>query len=93
MSRRRKRKSKSRKKRSDRWIQEAIKRPGALKTWLKRNRRKIKRLTGMDPFTKSGEINTRCLQKLRKTEWYDRLSTRTKRRINLAITLEKLRKG
>ena len=77
---------------SRRWIQKAIKHPGALKAWLRRNRRKIKRLTGMDPFTRSGEVNTRALQKLRRTDWYERLDTETKRRINLAITLERLRR-
>ena len=90
---RRRKKSRKKRKRRNNWIQKAIKRPGALKAWLKRNRKKIKRLTGMDTFTKTGEVNTRCLQKLRKTEWYKRLSPTTKRRINLAITLERLRKG
>ena len=79
--------------RSKRWIQKAIRRPGALKKWLRRNRRKIKQVTGMDPLTRSGEVNTRALQRLRKTEWYERLSPTTKRRINLAITLEKMHRG
>ena len=76
-----------------RWIQRAIKRPGALKKWLKRNEKKIEKLTGEKPFTKSGEVNTKALRELRKTEWYEHLSTKTKQRINLAITLEKFHKG
>lgn len=78
--------------RRKRWIQRAIKRPGALTRWVLRYRRKIKRLTGMNPITRRGEINTNALKKLRKTRWYQRLSTRTKRRINLAVTLERLSK-
>jgi len=79
--------------RKNNWIQKAIKRPGALKSWLKRNEKKIRRVTGLNPFTRSGEVNTRCLQKLRKTRFYQKLPTKTKQRINLAITLEKFRKG
>ena len=79
--------------RSRRWIQQAIRNPGALKRWLKRNEDRIKRLTGENPFTETGEVNTRALLKLRKTSWYRRLSPTTKRRINLAITLEKFHKG
>ena len=78
---------------SDRWIQKAIKHPGALKAWLKRHRSEVKKATGMNPFTKSGEVNTKCLQKLRHTKYYQKLSPTTKRRINLAITLEKFHKG
>lgn len=74
------------------WIQKAIKRPGALTRWVLRHRSKIKRLTGVDPITKKGEISQLALLRLRKTKWYKRLSTRTKQRINLAITLEKLHK-
>jgi len=76
-----------------RWIQKAIKKPGALTKWVLRHRSKIKRLTGVDPITKRGEINQLALLRLRKTSWYERLPTKTKRRINLAITLERLRKG
>jgi len=44
-------------------------------------------------WTRDGEINTNTLRTFRKTEAYQRLDTKTKRRINLAITLERLRKG
>ncbi len=76
-----------------RWIQRAIKRPGELKRWLKRNAKKIEKLTGEKPFTKSGEVNTNALKKLRKTEFYEKLPTFRKQEINFAITAEKFRKG
>ena len=79
--------------RSRRWIQRAIKHPGALRAWVMRHRAKIRRLTGVNPITRRGEINQRALLKLRKTKWYKKLSPTTKRRINLAITLEKMRRG
>jgi len=88
--RRKKRRSKRRKRSSRRWIQKAIKKPGALTKWVLKHRAKIKRLTGVDPITKSGEISQLALLRLRKTRWYKRLSARTKRRINLAITLERI---
>ena len=75
-----------------RWIQRAIRRPNALTRWLKRHREKVMEVTGVDPFTKRGEIRQLALLRLRKSDWYKRLSTRTKRRINLAITLERMRK-
>ena len=74
------------------WIQEAIKRPGSLKRWLKEHKSEIKRATGMEPFTKRGTVNIKALQKLRNTSYYEKLSPRIKRKINLAITLHKLRK-
>ena len=76
-----------------RWIQEAIKKPGALTRWLKRNRKKVAAATKSPVFTRDGEINTNTLRKLRKTRLYERLSPTIKRRINLAITLERLSKG
>lgn len=51
-----------------RWIQEAIKRPGSLREWLYRHRREIRRLTGMDPFTRDGRINLRVLYWLHNKE-------------------------
>lgn len=77
--------------RSNRWIQRAIKRPGSLKAWLKRNRVRIKRATGKDPFTKSGKVNTSALKALRRTKMYEKLPTHVKQKINLAITLHELR--
>ncbi|RLI76924.1 hypothetical protein DRP04_12105 [Archaeoglobales archaeon] len=74
------------------WIQRAIKKPVDLTRWVLRHRAKIRRLTGMRAIIKTGEINTNALKKLRRTRWYKRLSTKTKRRINLAITLERLSK-
>lgn len=75
-----------------RWIQRAIRRPKALTVWLKRHRDKVREVTGVDPFTKKGEIRQLALIRLKRSDWYQRLSTRTKRRINLAITLERLQK-
>jgi len=75
----------------DRWIQRAIKNPGALRRQLKGPLgRKIRAATKMPVFTKSGKINVKALQKFRKTQAYKRLSPTTKRRINLAITLRHL---
>lgn len=76
-----------------RWVQRAIRSPGALTRWMKRHREKVMEVTGVDPFTKKGEIRQLALIRLRKSDWYKRLSTRTKRRINLAITLERMRRG
>jgi len=76
-----------------RWIQKAIKKPGALKRWLKRGgARKIAAATKKKVWTKDGEINTNTLKTFRKTKAYEKLPTKTKRRINLAITLERLSK-
>ena len=76
-----------------RWIQKAVKKPGALTNWLKRGgARKIAAATKKPVWTKSGEINTNTLKAFRKTKAYEKLSTKNKRRINLAITLEKLSK-
>ena len=80
-------------KKGGRWIQKAIKKPGALKAWLKRGgARKIAAATKKPVWTKTGEINTNTLKAFRKTKAYEKLSTKTKRRINLAITLERLSK-
>lgn len=75
------------------WIQRAIKRPGALRAWLKRNRKRIRAAVGEDPFTKTGKIKVSVLRKLRETSLYQRASPAVKRRINLAITLHELRRG
>ncbi|MDW8004917.1 MAG: hypothetical protein RMI04_08925 [Thermofilaceae archaeon] len=76
------------------WIQEAIEKPGALRAWLKANRHSIRRVTGEDPFDKRGRVKVTTLKKLRKAAKAGRvrLSDTTLRRINLAITLHKLRK-
>ncbi|MEM4455479.1 MAG: hypothetical protein QXT28_12245 [Thermofilaceae archaeon] len=81
-------------KRSSRWIQEAIKRPGALREWLKENRGRVKRLTGEDPFDRKGRIKVRVLRKLlaKHKKGRVRLHPRTVKRIQLALTLHKLRK-
>lgn len=76
------------------WIQEAIKRPGALLQWFKRNRKKLKKLLGYDPITKEGDINDRAVRGVLKL-WKQgkiRLSDRTVKRLYLARTLQKLRK-
>ena len=79
-----------------RWIQEAIKKPGALKNWLKKNRKKIKEVIGEDPFTKDGKIKVRAIKKIIKAIKEGKLRTRNKptilRRLYLALTLKKLAK-
>lgn len=65
---------------TDYWIQRAIKKPGALRKYLKRK-------YGRKAFTKKGTIKVTFLRKLRKNP---RISTTTKRRINLALTLMRL---
>lgn len=77
-----------------RWIQKAIKRRGALKRWVHTEKaKKLARGLGVRRFTRDGEINQRFLYKVRKSKAWDSLSTATKRRINLAITLERMKKG
>jgi len=77
-----------------RWIQKAIKRPGALERWLRRGGwRIIVAATKKPVWTKDGEINTNTLRSFRKTNAYQKLPTKIKQRINLAITLEKFHKG
>ncbi|MEM1589124.1 MAG: capsid protein VP2 [Candidatus Bathyarchaeia archaeon] len=74
-----------------RWIQRAIKRPGALKRWLKRGgSRIVVGATKKPVWTRDGEINTNTLKSFRRTEAYKKLPPSIKRRINLAITLERL---
>jgi hypothetical protein len=72
------------------WIQDAIKRPGSLRAWLKRNKRKVVAAIKEDPFTKDGKIKVSALKKLRRTKLYERLPTRIKQKINFAITLRRL---
>jgi len=80
-------------KKKRKWIQRAIKRPGALTNWLKRGGwRIVQGATKKSVWTKDGEINTNTLKQFRNTEAYEKLSTKTKQRINAAITLEKLSK-
>ena len=66
---------------SKKWIQKAIKHPGALKRWLKENHPEL--------LKKNGEI---AWTKLR--EWYtkhkDELTPHRKRQIELAFTLHRL---
>jgi len=73
------------------WIQEAVKRPGSLKAWLKRNKRRVVAAIKEDPFTRDGKIKVTALKKLRKTSLYEKLPTSIKQKINLAITLKRLR--
>ncbi|MEM4455026.1 MAG: hypothetical protein QXT28_09965 [Thermofilaceae archaeon] len=74
------------------WIQDAIEKPGALREWLERNRERIRRVAGEDPFTEDGKIKVTVLKKIRKKakEGKIRVSPTTLRRINLAITLRRL---
>jgi hypothetical protein len=76
---------------NSKWIQRAIKRPGSLRAWLKKNRARIKRATGRNPFTRDGKVSVTTLKALRRTKLYEKLPLRIKQKINLAITLHKLR--
>jgi len=83
----------SRRRKNNYWIQEAIENPGSFREWVLRNRKRIKRLTGLDPIKRDGTISVTAIRKLRQTRWYrERLSATTKRRINLFLTLNRLRK-
>ena len=76
------------------WIQKAIKHPGALTEWFKRNRKKLKKKLGYDPITKKGDINDRAISgtiRLVK-QGKLRVSDTTLRRLYLAKTLRRLRR-
>jgi len=66
---------------SKKWIQKAIKHPGALKAWLKREHPHL--------LKKNGEIKWTKLR-----EWFqkhkDELTDHRRRQIQLALTLHKL---
>jgi len=76
------------------WIQKAIKHPGALTNWFKRNRKKLKRKLGYDPITRRGDINDRAIRDVLKLykQGKIRLRSTTVKRLNLAKTLGKLRR-
>jgi hypothetical protein len=65
------------------WIQQAIKRPGSLKKWLRKK-------YGNKAFNKDGTIKVTFLRKLLKRE---DVNKRIKRKIRLALTLRKLSKN
>jgi len=68
-----------RRRKSRKWIQKAIKKPGSLRAYVKRE-------YGSKGFTKRGTIKTSVLRELSKKK------TVTGRRARLALTLRKLRK-
>jgi uncharacterized protein (DUF2344 family) len=77
------------------WIQRAVKRPGSLKAWLKKNAKRIERRLGESPFTKDGKINARVLHRLKRDKELlkDLAGSRWRliqRKINLAVTLKRL---
>lgn len=75
------------------WIQNAVKRPGALTRKLKGPLgQKVGRTTHMPISTRTGEINTNTLRKFTKTKAYQRLDTLTKHEIQFAIRAEGFRK-
>jgi hypothetical protein len=79
------------------WIQEAIKRPGSLRAWLKKHSKAISRRYGESPFTKDGKIKMSILKKLKKDDEFLKKLAKSrykliKAKINLAITLKKTRK-
>jgi len=63
------------------WIQRAIQRKGSLKHWLKKH-------YGKKAFRKDGKVKISFLRKLAKKQ----LPKRIKQKINLALTLHKLRR-
>jgi len=63
------------------WIQKALKRKGSLKHWLKKH-------YGKKAFTKQGKVKISFLRKLE----HKKLPKRIKQKINLALTLHKLRR-
>jgi hypothetical protein len=65
-------------KKDNRWIQKAIKKPGALRAY-------VKRYFGEEGFTKSGRIKASVLRELAKRN--DRIGKRAR----LAITLRGMR--
>ena len=78
------------------WIQKAIKRPGSLKSWLKRHRKEIKHHYGTDPLTKDGKVKVTVLRKLKNDRGFVKELSGShadtiERKINAAITLDKLR--
>ncbi len=84
----------ARRTRKSKWIQEAVKHPGALTQWFKRHRKELKRKLGFDPITKKGDINDRAIPatiKLAK-EGRIKITEKTLRRLYLAKTLQKLRR-
>jgi len=80
--------------RKRKWIQDAVKNPGALTEWFKRNRRKLKKLLGYDPITKNGDINDRAVHGVIRLvkEGKLRVGDTTLRRLYLARTLQRLRR-
>ena len=76
------------------WIQKAIKNPGSLTQWFKRNRKKLKRKLGYDPITRHGDIRDKAINDTIRLvkKGKIRVTTKTKRRLYLAKTLKKLRK-
>lgn len=74
--------------RSRRWIQEAIKRPGTLRRWMKQK-------YGSKAFTKEGTIKKEYLIKARehvKRHYTGMQRKRMLGKINLALTLRKFRR-
>jgi len=64
------------------WIQKAVKKEGALREYMMRR-------YGKKAFTEKGTIKTEYLKKVLKDKKAD---TKTKRRVQLALTLRRLRK-
>ncbi len=67
---------------TDKWIQEAIEKPGSLREYIRRK-------YGKRAFTSKGTIKVTYLRKLLRSKTVDE---KTKRRARLALTLRKLRK-
>ena len=77
------------------WIQRAIKRPGSLKRWLKKNEKRIERRYGESPFTRDGRIRVSVLRRLKHDKEFlkDLAGSRWRlihRKINLAVTLKRM---
>jgi hypothetical protein len=77
------------------WIQQAIKRPGSLRRWLKKHEKRIERRYEESPFTKDGKIRVSVLRRLKRDKEFLKEISGTRyrlihKKINLAITLKQL---
>jgi len=79
----------------EKWIEDAIKRPGALRNWFKLRRKELKRKLGYDPFTPKGTIKNKAIRDTMKLIERGKLRVKeiTVQRLRLAKTLSKVRRN
>ena len=76
------------------WVQKAIRNPGSLREWFKRNRKKLTRHLHYDPLKSNGEIKKKAVEdviRLVKKGSLD-VNRTTLHRLYLAKTLFKLQR-